>query len=72
MSPQAQVATSSALGAAVGGFAGFLLGLAGSAVAGAGPQTRGRSTAVALGIAAGAVAGAAIAGGMQEKKELGA
>jgi hypothetical protein len=72
MSPTAQVATSSALGAAVGAFAGFLLALAGSAVAGAGPMTRGRTTAMALGIAAGAVGGAALAGGLQEKKELGA
>lgn len=72
MSPTAQVATSSGLGAAVGGFVGFLLALAGSAVAGAGPMTRGRTTAISLGIAAGAVAGAALGGAMQEKKELAA
>ena len=70
MSPTAQVATASGLGATVGAFAGFLLALAGSAIAGAGPMTRGRTTAVVLGVAAGAVAGAALAGGMQEKKEL--
>ena len=70
MSPTAQVATASALGAAVGAFGGFLLALVGSAIAGAGPMTRGRTTAVALGLAAGAVGGAAIGGAMQEKKEL--
>lgn len=70
MTPAAQVATASGLGAAVGAFAGFVLALAGSAVAGAGPMTRGRTTAVALGLAAGAVAGAALGGAMQEKKEL--
>jgi hypothetical protein len=72
MSPTAQVATSAALGAAVGAFTGFLVALAGSAVAGAGPMTRGRTTAQALGIGVGATAGAALAGGLQEKKELGA
>lgn len=70
MTPTAQLATASGFGAAVGGFVGFLAALAGSAVAGAGPMTRGRTTAVALGIGVGAAAGAALAAGLQEKKEL--
>ena len=72
MSPTAQLAVSSGFGAAVGGLLGFLVALAGSAVAGAGPMTRGRTTAVALGIGAGAAAGAALAAGLQEKRELSA
>lgn len=70
MTPTAQLAVSSGFGAAVGGLLGFLVALGGSAVAGAGPMTRGRSTAMLLGVAAGATAGAALAAGLQERKEL--
>lgn len=69
MSPAGNVAAASGLGAAVGGFAGFLLAFAGSKITGASPKHA--SVAALLGMAAGAVVGAASVGAYEEKRVIG-
>lgn len=66
MSPAGNVAVASGFGAAVGGLVGFLAAFAGSKVAGATPKHAG--VAIMLGMAAGAVAGAATGGSLEEKR----
>ncbi|MDE2022185.1 MAG: hypothetical protein KGI71_04745 [Patescibacteria group bacterium] len=72
MSPTSRVALSSGFGAALGAFGGFLVSWGLSAAVGAAPQTRTRETTVILGIAAGAVAGAAALSSYTEHKQLAA
>ena len=69
MSPAGNVAAASGLGAAGGAFAGFMLAFIGSKVAGATPKHSG--VAMLLGMAVGAVAGAASVGAYEEKRVIG-